>query len=93
MYHNGEKIEKDDAKALEYAIKGADLGYITAMLDTGYLYENGYGTDVDCDKACEYYAKADYYGDKTAKENILNMLNSGKVDLETANKWMDYYYK
>ena len=85
--------KQDFEKALEYEQKGADLGYTGAMLNLAYLYANGKGTDVDLEKACEYYAKADYYGDKSGSEALIDLLNAGKITLETANKWMDYYYK
>ncbi len=93
IYYFGEDIEQDYSKALDYFLKGSDLKNTDAMLDAGMCYKEGYGTDVDYEKACEYYAMADYYGDKSGGDSIIDLLNAGKIDGDTANKWMDYYYK
>lgn len=93
LYYFGEDVEQDYSKALDYFLKGSDLKNTYAMLDAGMCYENGYGTDIDYDKACEFYAKADYYDDKSGGDSILDLLNAGKIDEATANKWMDYFYQ
>ncbi len=91
LYYNGDGVEQDYSKALDYFLKGSDLNSTDAMLNAGMCYRDGNGTDVDYEKACEYYAKADYYGDKSGGDSILDLLNAGKIDEATANKWMDYY--
>ncbi len=93
LYYFGKDIEQDYSKALEYFLKGSDLKNTDAMLDAGLCYKEGYGTDVDYEKACEYYAMADYYGDKSGGDSIIDLLNAGKIDGDTANKWMDYFYQ
>ena len=51
-YRNGSKgIPKDHAKAFYWIRKAADQGYALAQATLGYLYQNGYGTDKDPEKA------------------------------------------
>ena len=57
-YSAGEHVQKDKKKALYWARKSADQGYIYAQYRLGVLYENGEGVKRDYKKAIYWYRKA-----------------------------------
>lgn len=70
MYNKGYGVNKDEAKALEYILKGAEQGDINAMIRAGQSYQYGWGVANDANKARAYYQKA---VDNGSTEAILQM--------------------
>jgi len=58
MYRDGQGVKADDAKALEWAVKGADRGNALAQNTAGLLYSAGRGTKKDDAAAFAMYQKA-----------------------------------
>ena len=96
MYFNGEYGVKDDKYDFndarywyEEAIKN---GGLEASWSLGYMYENGLGSDVDYDRAYEYYKMAADYGDSISMRYIGLLYKDAKLseepDYENAIKWL-----
>ena len=63
LYVEGNGVEADTEKAIEYFTAASDNGYAKASYYLGQIYENGLDVDRDYEKAMEYYliaADADY---------------------------------
>ena len=58
MYCNGNGVEQDYSKALEWFEKGADLRSRVSMFNVGYMYYGGYGVEQDCSKALVFFEKS-----------------------------------
>ncbi|KAF9933774.1 hypothetical protein BGZ67_004145 [Mortierella alpina] len=78
MYHNGQVIEKDYAKAMEWYLKASDAGISTAMNSIGFMYKKGFGVEQDYDMAMEWYLKASDAGVASAMGNIGLMHSHGQ---------------
>jgi len=78
MYANGEGVEQDYAKAIEWYTKAADSGNTTAMYNIGYMYMYGEGVEQDGTKAIEWYTKAADLGDSDAMYNFGYMYDYGE---------------
>ena len=98
MYRNGEGVERDYAKAVEWYEKSAEGGDTVAMICLGDLYENGgYGVEQDYEKAEEWYRKgAERYrktaeaGSDSAMASLGECYIDGKgvtADSEEALRW------
>lgn len=69
LYQDGNGVEQDYAKAIEWYEKAAELGNATALNNIGYMYQYGEGVDSDYEKALEYYDKATKMGSEQARNN------------------------
>ena len=58
QYHNGDGVEKDDAKAFEYMLLAAKNGDKTAQSNVAKFYSNGQGTSVDMQEAVRWMESA-----------------------------------
>lgn len=58
MYLNGESVEIDEARALEWFIYAAEKGIVEALFTLGIMYEQGLGTTPDEKQAYVYYEQA-----------------------------------
>ena len=90
MYRNGEGVEQDYAKAIEWYTKAADLGDADAMNNLGYMYEHGVGVEQDGAKAVEWYIKAADLGNTTAMNRLGYMYYNGEgveQDYAKAIEW------
>ena len=74
MYFDGQGVEKDDKKALEYYTKAAEKGDTDALINIGVMYANGQGVEKDDKKAFEYLTKAAETGDPRVKALSLEKL-------------------
>ena len=54
MYANGQGVEQNYAKAVEYYQLAADQGYANAQFNLGIIYEEGQGVEQNYAKAVEY---------------------------------------
>lgn len=57
-YYNGENVQKDMSKAIEYFRSAAEKGYAAAQYKLGLCYENGNGISKDIEVAKYWYKKA-----------------------------------
>lgn len=92
-YYNGRKLMQDYERALEYNMVLYNAGRIGTAYTIGIMYENGYGTDIDIDKAIEYYeiSAASDEGENAA-ERLAKMYREGELvdkDIDTAIKWYE----
>lgn len=62
LYHRNETVQ-DYAKARRYYEKAANLGYVKAATNLGYLWQYGFGGPQDFASALRYYHKAGELGD------------------------------
>ena len=67
--HEGE-FSKNEELAYQYAQRAAAAGLPTAEFAMGYFYEIGMNTDVNLEKAMEWYEKAAKNGNKEAVQRI-----------------------
>ena len=57
MYSNGNGVEQDYTKAMEWFEKGAELGDADSMGMLAAMYSNGNGVEQDYEKAKEWAEK------------------------------------
>ena len=57
-YQNGEGVEKDLKKAVQYYTLAANQEHANARCNLGRCYQNGKGVEKDLQKAVEYYTLA-----------------------------------
>jgi hypothetical protein len=60
MYMDGDCVEKDGAKAIEWFTRAADQGLVGSMTTLAMMYDEGNGVEQDKEKAKELYAKAGF---------------------------------
>ena len=65
-YYNGDGVDQNYEKAVEYYTKAAKLNDAYAIMMLGECYYNGYGVEADYSTAAEFYAKASELGNKEA---------------------------
>ena len=65
-----EKHFHDPRLSFDWCRKGAELGDVTCQKRLGTMYEEGFGTEADYEKALYWYRKAAEQGDKSAAERI-----------------------
>ena len=70
MYHSGDGVTKDDAKAVEWYQKAASHGHAGAQFNLGAMYYSGYGVAKDEAKAVEWWQKAAAQGNEAAQESL-----------------------
>ena len=75
---------------MEWYLKAANQGNISAMNNLGYMYEKGDGVDQNWQKAAEMFLKAAEKGDAQAQYNIANCYYNGwgiEKNFHEAAKW------
>jgi hypothetical protein len=60
MYMDGDCVEKNGAKAVEWFSKAAEQGLVGSMTTLAMMYETGDGVEKDTARAKELYAKAGF---------------------------------
>jgi hypothetical protein len=63
MYANGEGVSRNYSAALEWLLKGADLGLGNVGFHLGMMFEDGYAAPMDKQKALLWY----YQWDRSSK--------------------------
>lgn len=84
-------IEYDPETALEYYMKGSDLGDFKAPRYIGLCYQDGVGTEVDEAKAFEYFSLAAERGDSTATVYCADYLLEGRGVEQDIEKALSMY--
>jgi TPR repeat protein len=91
MYRDGQGVKADDAKALEWAVKGADRGNALAQNTAGLLYSAGRGTKKDDAAAFAMYQKAADQGQRYGLYNLARSYENGSSVKSDVGKAYDYY--
>ncbi|KAF9105637.1 hypothetical protein BGX27_009537 [Mortierella sp. AM989] len=90
-YFEGSGIQKDDLKAMEFFVKAADQGHISAQFHVGCMYYYGNGVTQDRSEAAKWYEKAANQGNPDAQTYLGEMYTNGfgvPQDYKTAAKWL-----
>jgi len=69
-YHNGEDVPHDDAQAMQWFLRAAEQGHVTAQATLGAYYWAGRGVPQDLSKAYFWSAIALAQGDKSSKSRL-----------------------
>lgn len=91
MHYRGLGVDKDEKKAFDYYLKGAEQGDMNALIEVGNCYDfrSNIVTTND-DKAREYYQKAIDLGSIEAMRYMANSYDSGSKE---AYYWYDKFLK
>ena len=94
-YDKGEEYyqQKNYAKALEWYMKSAAKGHLSATSDIGYLYEDGLGVKQDYEKAIKWYLKSANLGNVHAMTNVGMMYYTGRGTIQNYSKAMEWFKK
>ena len=71
MYRDGQGVQQDYAKALNWYLKAAEQEHATAQYNIGCIYTKGQGVNQDFAKAVNWFRKAADQGFDRAKEAVL----------------------
>jgi len=88
---SGASVSRNDAQALDYFRRSAELGYGPAQVALGYFYETGMLTAGSQSQAVEWYRKAADQGDVLAQWMLGRSYFIGggiQQDLNAAQKWL-----
>ena len=69
-YHNGEGVPRDDVQAMQWFLRAADQGHVTAQATLGAYYWAGRGVPQDLSKAYFWSALALAQGDENSKSRL-----------------------
>jgi len=70
-YHEGRLgMQRDRQKANELLLKAGELGHAQAYHNLGISYSNGFGVELDMNKAKYYWELAAMMGDTSARHNL-----------------------
>lgn len=70
-------VKKDFAKALEWYLRAAKQGDVTAQSHVGFYYRMGQGVKVDKAKAMEWFLKAANGGSQYARVHCASLKAEG----------------
>ena len=93
LYHNGEGIAQDYAKAHEWFEKSADKGDASSMSNLGSLCANGQGVAQDYTKARELFQKAADKGEAIGMTNLGLLYENGQGVAQDDAKARELYEK
>ena len=93
IYDNGEGVEEDNQKAVEWYRRAAEQGDANAQNNLGLMYYNGEGVKEDNQKAVEWYRRAAEQGDANAQYNLGLMYDNGEGVEEDNQKAIEWYRK
>jgi TPR repeat protein len=89
---NAYGVEQNDAEALRWASKSADLGYTDAMIALGDIYTVGHGVPPDIGKGVSWFMKAATAGDAAAMMRVGEYWggwsDSGQSHYAVALEWL-----
>lgn len=92
-FHGRNGNMKDEEKAVELWLKGAELGNVQCMRNLAWAHYNGIGTEKDDEKAFEYWLKGAALGEEQCAKNVVWAYNAGigcKPDRDAVAKWTEF---
>ena len=92
-YYNGNGVEKDYAKAVEWYTKAAEQGNAEGQWRLGNCYCSGNGVEKDDTKAVEWYTKAAEQGDSAGQWRLGNCYYYGYGVEKDYVKAVEWYTK
>ena len=57
MYYDGQGVRQNKAEGVKWYKASAELGYVEALFQMGYMYENGVQVKQDNEEAARWYKK------------------------------------
>ncbi len=94
MFHDGDGVEQDFAKALEWYQKAASAGNRQAMFNLGLMYLNAEGTEENKDAAIRLFTRAADAGDARAAFQLGQMSYLGLNGVpQNFTKALQFYTK
>ncbi len=91
MYEQGEGIEQDYEKAIDWYRKAAVKGYAIAMNNIGDMYRLGKGEEQNYEEAISWYKKAAEKGYVDAMNNMGDMYEHGQGVVQDYKEAMNWY--
>ncbi len=91
-YQQGEGVDVNFKKAVEWFEKAAEQGDAHAQCNLGIMYYDGHGVDVNYKKAVQWYEKAAEQGHVNAQKNLGLMYGEGygvDVNYQKAVQWYE----
>ena len=79
LYHQGQGVPRDDARAVVWYRKAAEQGFARAQFALGNMYEIGMGVRRDYTEAAGWYGKAGEQGIKEAGDRLGTMYAEGHL--------------
>ena len=73
IYDEGKGVDEDDAEAVRWYRRGAELGNSYAQSNLGLMYEYGTGVRQDFDEAMRWFRKAADQGHEKAKTHLADL--------------------
>ncbi|MBI3343356.1 MAG: sel1 repeat family protein [Gammaproteobacteria bacterium] len=90
QYGNGLSVMQNDAEALKWYRKAAELGSEEGMYHLAGVHENGYGVKQDYQEAAKWYRKAAERGHAGAHYSLARLYEQGQgvpKDLKQSAEW------
>ena len=90
MYHKGQGVPQDYAKAMKWYRKAAEQGYHWGQNNLGTMYDKGQGVPQDYAEAARWYRKAAEQGNATGQYNLGYVYHLGQgvsQNYVQAHKW------
>ena len=78
MYHKGQGVPQDYAKAMKWYRKAAERGHVRGQYNVGVMYHKGLGLPQDYAKAAKWYRKAAEQGYHWGQNNLGTMYDKGQ---------------
>ena len=78
MYYNGENVEIDYKKAIEWYKLSAEKGLLDSQLKLGYMYYSGTNINKNLEEAMKWYSLAANNGDLDSQMMLGDMYYNGK---------------
>lgn len=73
IYDEGKGVDEDDAEAVRWYRRGAELGNSYAQSNLGLMYKCGTGVSQDFDEAMRWFRKAADQGHEKAKKHLADL--------------------
>jgi TPR repeat protein len=94
MYANGDEVELQYSRAVEYISQAAEAGLVEAMSTLAWLYANGLGVQQDDEKTRYWYFKAAEFGEPKDQYMIATMYRFAQFGAQRDHqKALEWYYK
>jgi TPR repeat protein len=93
MFDDGDGVEQDYAKAIEWYTKAAQGGNRQAAFNLGMMYKNGDGVPADMTVARRWFTRASDAGDTRATVELANMSYMGRSVPQDYGKALQYFLK